>query len=508
MEVLEIRIDNDEYWWGGSVNSGHQMPVSKTTELSFDLYGGGETDQFAPLLLSSKGRYVWCEEAFFVDVKDGIIKLSSNTMPKLCDGFLNLRGAYLEAMKRHFPFTGTMPDKLFWEMPQYNTWIELGTSQTTEGILSYARGIIEHGLKPGIMMIDGGWQEDYGVYEEFHKGKVPDPKYLVDTLHSMGFRVMVWVSPIIACAGPRYKLLRDKGYLVKDKSGEIAIRKWWSGYSAVLDFTNPKAVEWFYSSLENLAEKYGIDGFKFDAGDCYFYDDDDIIFKRISAREHTLYFNRFGENFKFNEFRAVWKSGGRPIVSRLHDKYHTWDSFGLNTLIPHTVMQGLLGYAYCCPDMVGGGIIDCFGENSDLDEELFVRWAQANALMGMMQISIAPWRVLSKENSDRVINAIKLHESFSKLFLELAKNASNTGEPIVRHMAYVFTDEGFETVNDCFMLGNRVMVAPVLTKGAKYKHIKFPKGKWLGSNGVTYMGEKISDIKVDMNTVLYFEKLQ
>ena len=93
--------------------------------------------------------------------------------------------------------------------------------------------------------------------------------------------------------------------------------------------------------------------------------------------------------------------------------------------------------------MVGGGIIDCFGEHDELDEELFVRWAQANALMGMMQISIAPWRVLSKENTQRVIKAIKLHESFGDLFFELAQNASLNGEPIIRHMAYEFPDEGW-----------------------------------------------------------------
>ena len=160
------------------------------------------------------------------------------------DGFENLRGAYLAAMKEHFPFTGDMPDSLFWSVPQYNTWIELGTNQTAEGIKNYAKGILEHGLPAGVLMIDGGWQEDYGVYEEFHRGKVPDPEFLVDELHKLGFKVMLWVSPIIASAGTRYKFLRDKNYLVRNSNGEIAIRKWWSGYSAVLDFTNPDAVGW------------------------------------------------------------------------------------------------------------------------------------------------------------------------------------------------------------------------------------------------------------------------
>jgi len=507
MYNLKLKIQSNEYWWGGSVNRGHEMPICETSVCSFDLFGEGETDQFAPLLVSSKGRYVWSEEAFSLNAKDGIITLNGAYEFELNEGYDNLRGAYLNAMRKHFPFNGEMPDYLFWQVPQYNTWIELGTNQTTDGILNYAKGIIENGLPAGVLMIDGGWQEDYGVYEEFHKGKVPDPKYLVDELHKLGFKVMVWVSPIIASAGPRYKFLRDKNYLVKNADGTPAIRKWWSGYSAVLDFTNPDAVSWMDNELKILMDKYGVDGFKFDAGDCYFYEDDDIIYEPMPARNHTAYFNKFGEKFKFNEFRAAWKEGGKPIVARLHDKYHTWNEFGLNTLICHTVVQGLLGYAYCCPDMVGGGIIDCFGKNSSLDEELFVRWAQANALMGMMQISIAPWRVLNEENSKRVIAAIKIHEKFGNKFLELAKNAAKTGEPIVRHMAYVFPNEGFETVNSQFMLGNDILVAPVLEKGAAYKYVKFPSGRWKSADGVIYNGNCEKIISVDMDSILYFVRI-
>ena len=504
MNEFKFRITEGEYWWGGSVNIGHEMPISEKSVISFDLYGGGETDQFAPLLLSSKGRYIWSEAAFTLEAKAGEITLLSNAGIELKEGYENLRGAYLAAMKEHFPFTGEMPDELFWQAPQYNTWIELGTEQTTEGILNYAKGILENGLPAGVLMIDGGWQEEYGVYDEFNRRKIPDPKYLTDELHKMGFKVMIWVSPIIASAGTRYKYLRDRNYLVRDKDGEIAIRKWWSGFSAVLDLTNPEAAGWMDGQLKTLSDKYGIDGFKFDAGDCYFYKDDDKIHTPVPAREQTRYFNLFGEKYKFNEFRAAWKSGGRPIVARLHDKYHTWDDFGLNTLIGHTVAQGLLGYAYCCPDMVGGGIIGCFGEDSKLDEELFVRWAQANCLMGMMQISIAPWRVLSKENAQRVIEAIKLHEKFGDLFVSLAKNAAKTGEPIVRHMAYSFPGEGFEEINGQFMLGDDILVAPVIEKGAKSKRVRFPEGEWKDSEGNIYSGEK--DIPVNADSILYFEK--
>lgn len=507
MTVLKFTIKENEYWWAGCVNLGHEMPYSTNTKSSFDLNGGRENDQFAPLMVSSKGRYLWSEKSFSANIENGIIDLKGEAEIKLYEGYENLKGAYLAAMKAHFPFNGEMPDELFWKVPQYNTWIELGTEQTTENIINYAKGILENQLPPGILMIDGGWQEDYGMYDEFNHRKIPNPKYLVDTLHSLGFKVMVWVSPIVSSAGTRYKELRDKGYLVKDKNGEIAVRRWWSGFSAVLDFSNPEAVEWMHSKLNSLMERYDIDGFKFDAGDRYFYEDDDMTFAPVTAREQTFEFNKVGEKYKFNEFRAGWKFGGRAIVARLHDKYHTWNDFGINTLIPHTVVQGICGYAYSCPDMVGGGILDCFNKGQKMDEELFVRWAQANALMGMMQMSISPWKVLNEENCERVKNAMKLHTEFGEKMYDLAVNASKTGEPIVRHMAYEFPDEAFEEVNDQFMLGNDILVAPVVNRGETVKNVKLPEGKWKYIDGKIFDGG--TDIKVlaDMDTLPYFEKI-
>lgn len=507
MSELKIEILDNEYWWGGSVNQGYTMPYHKGSTAVLSMTGGYENDQFAPLLLSSKGRYIWSEDDYVTEFKDGKLFSSGAGEITLCEGFENLRGAYLAAMKAHFPFTGTLPDADFFRMPQYNTWMELGANQTTEGILEYARGILANGLPAGILMIDGGWQEDYGIYDEFNRRRIPDPKALTDELHRMGFKVMVWASPIVSSAGTRYKMLRDANYLVRQADGEPAVRKWWSGYSAVMDYTNPEAVEWQYRMLDSLMERYGVDGFKFDAGDAYFYQDDDLIFRPMSARHQTAEFNRMGVRYPLNEFRAAWKFGGQPIVSRLHDKNHSWDHFGMNTLIPHTLLQGLLGYAYCCPDMVGGGMYGNLSEGGfRYDEELFVRWAQANAFMGMMQVSRSPWKALSPEASERVKKAILLHAALGETIYAIAEETAKTGEPITRHMAYMFPDEGYETVNDMFMLGDRYLVAPVVTKGCTERDVRLPKGSWKYADGTVYEGGQTVTIAADIDTIPYFTK--
>lgn len=141
-------------------------------------------------------------------------------------------------------------------------------------------------------------------------------------------------------------------------------------------------------------------------------------------------------------------------MQRLADKYHQWESNGVKTLIPNELLQGLLGYAYTCPDMIGGGdYLSFLNESTSLDEELFVRYAQCAALMPMMQFSAAPWRVLSEENARLCVEAALLHIRMSDRIISLARHAAETGEPVVRYMEYQFPGQGLEAVTDQFMLG-------------------------------------------------------
>ena len=68
---------------------------------------------------------------------------------------------------------------------------------------------------------------------------------MAEQLHEMGFKIMVWVTPMVTCDTHEYRTLRDKQWLVREKDGNPAIRGWWDGYSAVMDLTNPEMCAWF-----------------------------------------------------------------------------------------------------------------------------------------------------------------------------------------------------------------------------------------------------------------------
>ena len=215
LHELEIRMLPGEAWWGGLVNCGYRMPLTQQSRCTVDPFGGEDLDQGAPVFLSSKGRCISSGKGFVLSAEDGVIRCRGEEEIRLEALGSDLRSAYLAASQKYFPFSGGLPDERFFSRPQYNTWIELGTNQTTKAILTYARSILADGLPAGILMIDEGWQEEYGVFE-FNRRKIPDPRALMDGLHAMGFAVMLWVTPVVACAGPRFRKLCAREYLLKD----------------------------------------------------------------------------------------------------------------------------------------------------------------------------------------------------------------------------------------------------------------------------------------------------
>jgi len=504
---FEDKLEKGEGWWGGVVVDGPLMPFGKFA-YQHDLYGNVKENQGSPLLISSSGRYVWCDEPFSYEfINDSLRAASASGEIKFGDAGRSLRDAYLHVSKSFFPPQGEIPDELLFTAPQYNTWIELTYNQNENDILNYARAIIDNGFPPGVIMIDDNWQEDYGHWD-FKAEKFADPKGMVKKLHDLGFKVMLWVCPFVSPDSPNYRFLETKSaFLMEDdESKRPAIIRWWNGASALLDLSNPFAEEWFTDQLKLLVENYGIDGFKFDAGDPNFYTGEIIAHKKITPNEHCELFAKLGLEFPLNEYRACWKMGGQPLAQRLRDKRHNWED--LKLLIPGIISQGLMGYQFSCPDMIGGGEYGSFINLKSVDEELIVRSAQCSALMPMMQFSVAPWRILSKENMSICKKMALLHASMGDEILKMAKESALSGEPLVRNMEYVFPHNGYSEVKDQFMLSDDILAAPVLEKGQYSREVIFPPGKWKGDDGSVVEGPAKVKVNVPVERLPWYRRVR
>jgi len=512
-----------EYFWGGATVFGTDMPIKADSEYSRD-FRVEPRNQMMPLFLSSKGRYVWSETTFKVWVEDGCLCFDGGEFEVVEAGDC-LCDAYLAAMEAHFPFRETRVEgkklpREFFQTAQYNSWMEFTYHPTQEGILDYARNIISHGFEPGILIIDEGWHTRYGQWKwDFHK--FPEPKAMIDELHEMGFKVMLWVTPLVTCDGQEFIMDTRRDFnpetwdklFLRTKNNSVAIVSWWNGNSAILDFRKECDRDYFNSKLRFLMDEYGVDGFKFDGGSYSMYRPENVK-NGTPADDHdpaalNLAWNEVGAKYAFHEYKDTFKGGGKATIQRLCDRGHLWDHDGINTLLPCSIMQGLMGHPFICPDMIGGGEWS-FNHRPgfQIDEELFIRMAQASALFPMMQFSWAPWRALSERSYKIVAEAAQLHKAMAEEIIALVADAERTGEPILRALEYADPHKGYEEIVDEYLLGEDILVCPIITKGTFEKDVTFPAGKWQDEDGNVYEGNTVTKVASPLEKLLWFRRVK
>ncbi len=485
MEEVRLERLDHEVWWGGAVADGAGMPFG-TAPVYRDLGAGLGGGQASPLMISNFGRWI-------VSTTGAPFALSVDATQVMCRGegsFLvetapSDLGSGLKALNRAtgecVPTPPPAP-KMFTD-PQYNTWIALNAATSQTGVVGYAESLIEQRFPPGVLIIDDGWQEDFGRWD-FHPRRFPDPVAMLSRLKALGFAVMLWVVPYVSPDSAAYRDLNRQGLLFQDANGDPLIGYWWNGRSAVFDLTRPEALGWWRETLAGLEERYGVAGFKFDGGDPEFFGG-----ACADAVQRSLLWARLGEEFPFNEFRVAWNNRWRPIMARLRDKAHSWGQDGLAALIPEGIAAGILGFPYVCPDMVGGGEIGSFLNRAGaLDEELLVRFAECSALFPALQFSFMP----SAKQAATVLTAFRemasLHHTLGPVLYAAMERAAEAGEPVLRPMAYAGDLVPAETMGSQFLLGEDLLVAPQIRPGAHDKRVWFPPGRWLDDGGRVFHG--------------------
>ena len=523
-----LEIESGENWWGAANFFGTNMPFTAKTNLKIDLKKRNYSNQCASLMLSDHGRVMWSDTQSTIAIRDSSITMDADS-PVVVETAAEktLAGAYRHAMRKWFAPSGRSPDPLFFTAPQLNTWIELTYHQNQKDILAYAKSMIDHDIPPGVIMIDDTWQAGYGDWR-FEPRRFPDPKAMMDELHAMGYKVMLWMCPYVGMDIPAFRRIAwgsnpddVKGYPTKGGflnelapnvagEGQYDIKNrpkacgWWNGYSAFLDFSHPNANAWFTETLDGLVRDYEVDGFKLDGADLGAYDLSDRRASNPNATSGSLNngFCSYALKYPFCEVRNVWRMQQLPVVVRLHDKPHKWEA--LHRIVADMIGAGLIGQPFICPDMVGGGEWTTFIPGSPFDPELFIRSAQIHALCPMMQISASPWRVLDKRHQAIFSGVVALRQKFAPKFAALAKKAGEDGEPILRSLEYNFPGHGYAAIIDEFMMGTDLLVAPVMEKGATSRKVILPPGDWTADDGKVYTGGTTISVDAPLSRLPHF----
>ena len=414
-----------------------------------------------------------------------------------------MRDAYRHASKNFFPTDGKLPDLALFAAPQYNTWIELMYDQNQRDVLKYAHAIVDNGLPPGVLMIDDNWQEDYGKWT-FHPGRFHRPQGHDERTsrpglqgHGLGLPLRQPGQRRLPRPGQEERLLH--GSTRRSRDGHLV--EWQKRHARPLEPGRQSLVHrrtrrgckrpaaWTASSSMRATPRFTKPQY--------------LAHEKLDVNEHARLFGEIGLAFPLNEYRASWKLAGRPLVQRLRDKSHDWAD--LEKLIPDMIAAGLMGYTFVCPDLIGGGEFSSFLNQATIDQDLVVRSAQVHALAPMMQFSVAPWRVLDAAHLDAVKKAVALRLRFTPRILELAKASAASGEPILRPLAYVFPEGGYENVKDQFLMGDDLLVAPMVTKGTS-RTVLIPPGTWKADDGSVIAGPVQKTFDVPLARLLYFER--
>lgn len=388
----------------------------------------------------------------------------------------DIKQAHRAVVKQIGRITQIPPAALI-EKPIWNTWARFHADINQKIVLQYAQEIVDHGYPRSRFVIDDKWQQHYGDLW-FDAAKFPDPRHMVDKLHTMGFEVNTWVIPFITEHADSFSVAAGSNYLVRTQTGEPYQIEWWQGYGYLLDVTNPAALDWFLNNLRTLQRATGLDGFKFDAGEAIFLPEDAVTFEPVDRNEYTRrYIDFVGQHFPWSDVRSGWRNESAPVLFRQWDKASTWGlDNGLHSVLTGALSLSLSGYPLFLPDMIGG---NAYSQHPS--EELMIRWAQLNALMPGMQFSLAPWDY-GPQATELCLKSTQLHQRFSDYIMQCIEHATQSGAPIIRPMFWAMPSLKDEVdlfeMDDQFMLGDRFIISPVLAEGQRERDIFLPAGRW------------------------------
>ena len=517
---LSYRLNSSGSWYGGGFQGFREdqtFPLNRAN-ISARLFFAQGVSQGTPVWYSTKGIAIWIrtQQDFKYSISAGASPSADHLLSIEMSGVSSLAYDILINKNIHelirqitgeLGFPAASPPAEYFRAPIYTTWVEHKTSVSQSKVFEFAHSIRQYELPAGVIEIDDKWEKGYGDLR-FDATKFPDPKAMTDELHRMGFRVTLWVHPFVNVDTESFKDPQIRPFLTKDLSGEPGLIKWWRGDAAVWDFTNPNAAAKFRERLQQLQEKYGFDGFKFDGGDVNFVPIDLVSHQPVTSAQFPDIYNReTTAHFPWSETRVGGYSQSLGVVQRLVDKQSVWGKGnGLAAIVPEAIMTSMRGFTYVMPDMVGGNQYD----DDKIDKELLVRWAQASALMPLLQFSVGPWH-FDNETIRFCREASNLHEKFSPYIIELANAARRTGEPILRPIWYNFpTDVAAEAVVDEFMVGDAVLVAPVLKRAAVSRNIYLPRGRWRDykTGEIVNGGRVLTDYKAPLDTLPLFVNVE
>jgi alpha-glucosidase len=355
--------------------------------------------------------------------------------------------------------------------------------------------------------VSGLWCEDWvGIREtsfgrrlfwdwQWNAERYPYLPARIAALKARGIRFLGYVNPYLAVDGPLYPEAAAKGYFARclDSDEPYAV-DFGEFHAGVVDFTNPAAADWFAEEvIGKRMLDFGLDGWMADFGeylptDLRLHDGDpmqehnrwpvrwaEVNARAVTSRGRTgdvLWFMRAGHTGVQAHCPLLW-AGDQSVDFSRHD--------GIGTVITAALSSGLVGNAFSHSDV--GGYTSLFGNVRT--PELMLRWYELGAFSPVMRTHEGnrPDDNLQIDSNAELIEGFvrwsRVHAHLAPYAAHLVAEAQDTGLPAQRALFLHYPDdrETF-TIQDQYLYGTDLMVAPVIEAGAVMRKVYLPQGDW------------------------------
>ncbi len=351
-----------------------------------------------------------------------------------------------------------------------------------------------------VIYLDIHYMDDYRVFT-WNKERFPEPEKLLSELKSLGFKVITIIDPGVK-ADTNYFVAKEgvkKDLFAKYPDGKYYEGEVWPSWAYFPDFTKEATRIWWGEKLNDWL-KYGVEGIWNDMNepavwgqsfpDIVMFDDNG--FKASHKKIHNVYglsmaratyegLRKYSDKRHFILTRAGFAGIQRYAAVWTGDNVANDEHLYLACTM--SLNMGLSGIPFIGSDV--GGFI---GEPSD---NLIIRWYQLGAFTPFFRAHSSsdtrfrePFH-FSEFVNPYIKNAIELRYKLLPFWYNEFYNSSVTGLPLMRAMFVNFQNDENCYYNDAqyqFMLGENLLVAPVLNSFDKFKKLYLPEGKWYDIN--------------------------
>ncbi|MFO1475509.1 MAG: glycoside hydrolase family 31 protein [Verrucomicrobiota bacterium] len=392
-------------------------------------------------------------------------------------------GSPKEILDEYTRVTGKSPMPPLWS---FGLWMSRCTYFSEQQTREVAAKLRDNKIPCDVIHLDTGWFEtDWRCDYQFSKTRFKDPKQMISDLKDEGFHISLWQLPYFVPKNTLFNELVEKRLVVRDGKGNLPYE------DAVLDFSNPATVEWYQGKLANLLQ-LGVGAIKVDFGEAA-PNNGLYASGRTGFYEHNLFPLRYnktvadvtrkvtGENIIWA--RSAWAGSQRYPLHWGGDAENT--DTGMAAELRGGLSFGLCGFSFWSHDV--GGFV------ARATDDLYRRWLAFGMLSSHSRCHGTapkePWNYGEAFMNDfRRTDELK-YQLMPYVYAQ-AKDSSEHGLPMVRALFVEFPDDpGAWTVDDEYLYGSSILVAPLFEENSTGRNVYVPAGNWIDyQTGKSYSG--------------------